>query len=631
MNRDKRFERPPETPQAQFQTPSRPTTRVSKSTTASKRIASPRILGSVHPRKRDSLPNPRVQSTLTQIDFVTQTTQLDDEGLEYLDNSGLPANTHEPSINEGSDDNSQQRSTTRTRPTPTVFEKDDDHPKRRRKSVGVNGRGSEPSHSIRKSQAKRKPTEKPPTKRDKTLTQMDFVRRYIPIDDEDNDMNLGYIQPTFQRSTPRTLKKEVKVESMDLKTQPSPTSARRNRRVLEAELDLSTGEPISDAATSQAVDSGNTTYNGEIRGGPVTPLKRKLEIQSSQSPESPGLAIITSSQFRSATRSPLRQKAPEFARESENSIKEESPQSQQLVEDSQGQWHVSPEKTPTAESPKGLIASTQHPTFGERLASCAPPSQSTATPRQMSNDQEPKRTQRERTVVYETDAETDQSESEDSINEGPTSPPRLHESQICDTSIIQHDPWSHLPDDSQELPLPGVHSSDNQDYEPLSEAPMSDASAYYQRRQPATQFPHEPIPRLSTQRLRELFPNEGCSQHPNSGSAPPPTGQKFHGPFLQTQTQQSQDGEDPELVPESSPAQGQENDTEESQVVFQRPRLPESIQVESSQVVDRAKPRAGGLLSRTQLLTSSLMESVPLPDFWMGSQDSVGEPYSLPD
>ncbi|KAJ5923327.1 hypothetical protein N7454_008572 [Penicillium verhagenii] len=626
MNRDKRFERPPETPQAQFQTPSRPTTRVSKSTTASKRIASPRILGSAHPRKRDSLLNPRVQSTLTQIEFVTQTTQPDDEGLDYLDNSELPANTHEPSINEDSDDGLQQRSTTRTRPTPTVFEKDDDHPKRRRKSVGVNGRGSDP---IRQNE---NPQKKPPTKRDKTLTQMDFVRRYIPIDDEDNDMNLGYIQPTFQRSTPR----KVKVENMDPKTQPSPASARRNRRVLEAELDLSTGEPISDAGTSQAADSGNATYNGEIRGGPVTPLKRKLEIQSSQSPDSPGLAIITSSQFRSATRSPLRQKAPGFARESGNSVKEESPQSQQLVEDSQGQWHVSPEKTPTAKSPKGLMDSIQRPTFAERLASCAPPSQSTATPRQMSNDQEPKRTQRERTVVYETDAETDQSESENSINEDPTSPSRLHESQICDTSIIQHDPWSHLPDDSQELPLPEVHSSDNQDYEslsgePMSEAPMSDASAYYQRRQPATQFPHEPIPRLSTQRLSELFPNEGCTQHPNSGSAPPPTGQKFHGPFLQTQTQQSQDGQDPELVPESSPAQGQEHDTEESQVVFQRPRLPESIQVESSQAVERAKPRAGEPLSRSKLLTSSLMESVPLPDFWMGSQDSVGEPYSLPD
>jgi hypothetical protein len=30
-------------------------------------------------------------------------------------------------------------------------------------------------------------------------------------------------------------------------------------------------------------------------------------------------------------------------------------------------------------------------------------------------------------------------------------------------------------------------------------------------------------------------------------------------------------------------------------------------------------------------LTSSVMESIAVPNFWMGSQDSVGEPYSLPD
>ncbi|KAJ6095824.1 hypothetical protein N7486_006570 [Penicillium sp. IBT 16267x] len=641
MNHHQGPERPPETPQAQFKTPSRPTTRVSKSTT-SKRTVSPHTSRSANPRTRDSLPSSRAQSTLTQIDFVTQTTQPDNDRLDYLEHSGPPANTYDQPvlINEESDDGSDYSSTLRTRPAQTTFKTGNDHPKRRRKSGGLNIRGSERGQNVRKSQTtrasvgpngKRKTTEKPATKRDKTLTQMDFVRRYIPIDDDDDDVNLGYIQPTFQRKTPKAIKKEVKIEDMDATSGPSSTSAKRNRRVLEAELDLSTGEPISDPGTSEAAENGNDIHNKSIFNGPITPQKRKLVIPSSQSPESPGLAIITSSQFLSATRSPLRQKAGIFKHEPRNHIKEESPKSQQLVEDSQGPGHASPEKTPTAGSPKVLIASSQRPTFAERLASCAPSTESMTTPRQLPHVHEPKRTQEERMVVYETDAESDQSDPENNMNDDPTSPSRLHESEVQGAHTSRA-PWSPLADDSQELPLPDVQSSDNQDYDPSSEAPMSDGSMYYQRMQKATQFPHEPIPALNTQRLFELFPNEGSTQYAKSGppSAPASSAQKFAGPFLQTQTQ-SQDGEEPEIVPESSPIREQENNTEESQAVFQRPRVPESIQVESSQPVNQAGIGVGKALSRSQLLTSSVMESVPLPNFWMSSQESVGEPYTLPD
>lgn len=631
-------ERPPETPQAQYKTPSRPTTRISKSTT-SKRAASPRISGSTNPRPRYSLPNSRAQSTLTQIDFVTQTTQPDNEQLDYLEDSGRPANTHDQPvlINEESDNGPDYRSTLRARSAQTKFESDNDHPKKRRKNVGVNVGGSERGQSIRKSQTprasvipkgKRKAPEKPATKRDKTLTQMDFVRRYIPIDDDD-DMNLGYIQPTFQRKISKPIKKGIKVEDMDASTRPTLNSAKCNRRILEAELDLSTGEPISDPGTSQAAENGSNNHDG-----PTTPHKRKLEIPSSQSPESPGLAIITSSQFLSATCSPLRQKPLNLAPEQVNHIKEESPKSQQLVKDSQSQGHACSEKTPRAGSPKMIIASSQRPTFLERLASCAPSTESITTPRQLSNDHEPKRTQGERTVVYETDADSDQSDAEDSVDNDPTTPSRLYESQVQGADM-SHAPWSPLPDDSQELPLPDVQPSDNQDYDPSSEAPMSDGSMYYQRMQKATQFPHESIPALNTQRLLELFPNEGSTQYAKSGPppAPNPSAQNFAGPFLQTQTQtQDQYGGEREIVPESSPIREQEDKTEESQTVFQRPRVPESVQVESSQpFVGQTKNAVGKALSRSQLLTSSVMESVPLPNFWMSSQESVGEPYTLPD
>ncbi|KAJ5646820.1 hypothetical protein N7490_003192 [Penicillium lividum] len=634
MKRHQGPKRPPETPQAQFKTPSRPTPRVSKSTT-SKRTASPHILGSTNPRKRDSLSSSLAQSTLTQIDFVTQTTQPDDEALDYLEDSWPLPNTNDQPvlINEDIDDDPDHRSSLRSRPGHSTFGTDDDHPKRRRKSVGVNGRGSEQGNSVRKNQTpqssvgpkkKRKSSEKPTTKRDKTLTQMDFVRRYIPIDDDDdNDMNMGYIQPTFQRNTPKDIKMIGRPNITDSESRPTPTSAKRNRRLPEVELDLSTGEPISDSGTSQAAGNSDILHDGAMVDGPVTPHKRNIEIPSSQSPESPGLAIITSSQFRTATHSTSKQKIRNFAYGNDNHIKEESPKSPLVVEDSQGQGHGSPEKTPTA-------GASQRPTFAERLASCAPSTESMATPRPTSNVQQSKRTERQRTVVYETDAETDQSGSEDNVNDDPTTPSRSHESQVHDALISNHIPWSPLVDDSQELPLPNVQSSDNQDDDPASEAPMSDASLYYQRMQPATQFPHGSIPSLNTQRLSELFPNEGSTQYVKSApipAAPSLSGQKFPGPFLQTQTQ-SQEGEEPEIVPESSPVRGQENSMEESQVVFQRPRVPESVQVESSQPVAQAHAERGKALSRSQLLTSSVMESVPLPNFWMGSQDSVGEPYS---
>lgn len=210
------------------------------------------------------------------------------------------------------------------------------------------------------------------------------------------------------------------------------------------------------------------------------------------------------------------------------------------------------------------------------------------------------------------------------MDNDPATPTRQHARA---SRPSQHSPGPSI-GGSPELPPPDVHRYPDADPGPVSEAPMSDASIYYQRMQPATQFPHEPVPALNTQKLSELFPNEGSTQYPRLSTSKP---QISPAPFSQSQAE-SQDADQTEIVPESSPVRESENNTEEDQVVFQRPRIPESVvQVESSQPVDRGSQRPGGLLSRSQLLTSSVMESVPLPQFCMGSQDSVGEPYSLPE
>ncbi|KAJ5776462.1 uncharacterized protein N7511_001473 [Penicillium nucicola] len=277
------------------------------------------------------------------------------------------------------------------------------------------------------------------------------------------------------------------------------------------------------------------------------------------------------------------------------------------------------------------------PPPAEHYSSSAPPTESVSD-YQLSEANEPpndRARKTERTVVYETDADTDYGESDNEYsNRDSLTPSPEKQVQAIGTQKI-HNVQGSPEDDSQVLPLPDVPSSSGLKYlpsddAPPSEPPMSDASAYYHRMHAATQFPHEPIPSLSTQKLAELFPQEDSPQSAKLEPCKTSSQIPRSGPFHQTQTQSQGDKESTEMVPESSPTRERESQTEASEPLFQRPRAPDSVvQVESSQAVDRKWP--GRVLSRSQLLTSSVMESVPLPTFWMNSQDSVGEPYSLPE
>ena len=649
MKHHQKHERSPELPEPCFKTPNRPsppaTSMTSKSTTSTETKS--RISTPGRSWKGSLLPgSARAQSTLTQIDFVTQATQSDDGQLDYIDTSRPRENTLQnqaPSKDDRFDNDTDNMLSTRAISGTSTFGKNDDHPKRRRQSAVVNSRAPEQGHSLRKSQTprtslagkgKRKSAQKSAAKRDKTLTQMDFVRRYITIDDEnDDDLRLGYIQESPQHGPDRNGQKTPATKEMNLEST-THHSAKRQRRNLEAEIDLSTGEPISDTGNGLNGNRNDVPHDPLLPDAPVTPHKsRKLEIPSSQSPESPGLAIITSSQFRSATRSPLKQKSSNFAHDTGHSIKEESPINKQIVENPKIEGHKSPRTTSALGSPKSEMTPTQQPSnLLERLASLVPSSRP-GSQRQSQNDSASRleRRRRERTVVYETDAETDDSDPENVNRNPPATPNRAHEIQgdgarpVHQTSALPIDD-----DDSYELPLPGVESPVDLGSPPESEAPMSDASLFYQRMQPATQFPHEPIPALNTQKLSELFPYEGSTQY-NKPGPEPGFSQRIPGPFLQTQTQ-SQEADQTEIVPESSPAREQENSIQDKAAAFQRPYAPDSVvQVESSQPVDGIHNRARKVSSRSQLLTSSVMESVPLPQFCMSSQDSVGEPYNLQD
>ncbi|EKV16205.1 hypothetical protein PDIG_09170 [Penicillium digitatum PHI26] len=650
----------PETPRNQPRNPRRssPPDLLSTATkTISARNRSPQLSTSASTRKRTSLP--RVQSTLTQIDFVTQPTPSNDDQLGYIDEHKRHDDTQEthqrPNVDDGSDKDSDYlpvppvRSECVSKFKMSERERDSNQRPQKRRSSGIVSQDANRSHGARKSETPRasvrlkggrKFLEKSVGKRDKTLTQMDFVRRYITIDDDDDDVNMGYIQPIPQK---KNIQYE-KTEHARKVNQPQPmkraTPAKRKRRAFEEELDLSTGEPISQPKEAQESNTGSRVEGEHASTIPVTPRKYGTrEIPSSQTPESPGLAIITSSQFRSATRSPSKWKLLNLTDHPLQPIKEEFLEARRVAENSQvpgGESLPRPTTLDSLSSYKNLIHSDL--TTTEEFTSSAPATESISQklPIEANGNSRNETTKRERTVVYETDADSEYGDSEDNLDRRSVTPSLKKNRRAFgppdSSQVTQHSPESPK-DDSQELPLPAVQSSPGLDDAPPSEGPMSDASICYQRMHAATQFPHEPIPTLNTQKMSELFPHEGSSQYTNLGAWRPYFQKQVRGPFSQTQTKsQEGDKESTEMVPESSPIQERVCGIESGDGSFQRPRVPGSVvQVESSQAVDRDPQWKGRVLSRSQLLTSSVMESVPLPNFWNGSQDSVGEPYSLPE
>lgn len=623
----------PTTSREQFHTPRRRNSQELPATVnVIKRNRSPEsTLGSS--RKRTSLP--RAQSTLTQIDFVTQHTAPDDEGLDYIEDCrGNTLISQNPDLNDGPGNDSDYL------PTPAVRsarparitrlkmnerERGSSERTQKVKNSGSGDRDADQGHKLRKSQTPRsslrsksgrKSVEKSTAKRDKTLTQMDFVRRYITIDDDD-EVNMGYIQ-----TTPH--KENTKIEEeTPLPKQPQPTkhatSAKRQPRVFEEELDLSTGDPISQPNAVQERDLGIENESRLASIGPSTPHKSRMrEIPSSQTPESPGLAIITSSQFRGETRSPSKKESWKPASHSIPLLKEESPQTRRVAD-------VLPNSGNRSLLRPETIDQNMHDSLD------IPPARSHSQEIPRGGIQSPSNeiVKKERTVVYETDADSDYEEYEENLNRDTATPTPKKTTQLARQQVssqVTRTASESPKDDSQELPLPGISSSPNLDDAPPSEPPMSDASVYYQRMHAATQFPHEPIPTLNTQKMAELFPQGDSSQIQKPGPIKP-TQDQVPGSFSQIHPPSQGEKDPTEMVPESSPIRGGENEA-----TCQRSRAPKSVvQVESSQAVDQNFQWKGHVLSRSQILTSSIMESVPMPNFWMGSQDSVGEPYSLPE
>ncbi|KKK16168.1 hypothetical protein AOCH_002149, partial [Aspergillus ochraceoroseus] len=552
------------------------------------------------------------QPTLTQIDFVTvsQNVGLDDE-LDYI---GAPCNPPEViEVNDDDDDAdylpTRPSRTSRVRgvrfgPTPTA-----DTLSKPRRPDGEVKRGRRKSSDRVKSHGKDKGIQK----KDKTLTQMDYVRRYLPLESDD-DVKLEYTYVTSKKKEPLPQPDTIlKHEDMEMnQTLKSEVPSQRKRRKLTPTL-----------------DSNDMDRDGEEQGispppppPPVTPRKTaRPEIPSSQSPESPGIAFISSSQFRGATQSPGVRASKAL---SELYVKEESLE----LGDSDGAHETSRRTVlfrSSASSPHD-ISDCPAPVPQVLNRPSSPGLSGSLTTRadgsHDSHSEHPATTQR--TVIYETDADTDYDEFQDDLPDTLSSREEHENLKHNNQPADGEDNSSSSILDSQELPpLPLSEPDAGSGPLPSENHLESDISICYQRLQPATQFPLEPIPTINTQKMAELFPESSTTMQPMA-SPRQVSSMNGHHPShdergLQTQNQtQSQSRSQsiseyqaektPDVVLESSPITRHADSGPHGRVAV--------VQVESSQPVDKlplpgiAGPDSGprGILSRSQILTSSVME-----------------------
>ncbi|OGM50498.1 hypothetical protein ABOM_000844 [Aspergillus bombycis] len=634
-----------QTSQKQFQTPDKPpgpstvSDGLRGSLSSKKRTGTPASPASTFKSwKRTSFAGARDQPTLTQIDFVTQVSQpqSDDDDLDFIDEApenGTRRHKEVIEIADDSDNDADYRPPSNSRASRAHgvrFDRDANNVGSKQSRVvsqdaGPSKRGRRKSGDGVKGNKKGKNNQQ----KDKTLTQMDYVRRYLKIEpDEDVKLEYTYTTPHKHERKSHNLPPPNAEDMARGPNDTYATSSESKRRKLDHEL-RSNGE------VELAKDSKAT----RLFGGPVTPRKpSRSEIPSSQSPESPGLAIITSSQFRGATRSPLKRESPT---PTVKRIKEESPgydrvnHSPQSLERTLHLDSIPPSmkshppptiKLTSKESLETNASSTQsHSTKGATVTK-----EGTNTLHEL--DEHPLTTQR--TVVYETDAETDS----DDIPDNGLNIPGLPSEEATANQFHTYEDDNKLPnEDSQELP-PIPPSGLDFECGPLQlETNLpSDASIYYRRPQQATQFPLEPIPAINTQKMAELFPDH--QQEPATASEF--RSSPYRPLYTQTQTQsqtQDQDKSSTDIVPESSPIVRCESGNIPNAAIQRGPATRESVvQVESSQPADRFQRKADadgssqprGIISKSALLTSSVMESIPLPAFILGSQDSIGEPYS---
>ena len=633
-------------------------TRLSLSSSSSKRSTNPLPSISEPSFSKDTTPlsspnDPNDQTTLTQISFVSKTREVpdsDSEALDYLDEdrqlvdqgSGHRDESKAIAVNPGSPDrgwvdgsNSKARRRPSSARQPRTVRFDDDESTTEHTGYSKKTGVSEGKKALRKSvEGKRRKStvigansSKGKAKgSNRTLTQMKFVKPFVVIKsdsaDEDDDVKLDYIskspRPADSKKT-CVLRSVGNVEGSlshnEVSSQQGFTGPKRRK--------------LSDEPTAN-VDEINSAAR-KRRENPVTPRKLfRREVPSSQTPDSPGLCQITSSQFREAARSPLKDASPNIMMRPSR-LRSPSPARNK-------QTDGAPDSDP-ASALHGSTLSYSHflqnsPILGDELEQIGYATPKALSPKNpmlntnrtllASNDQPDgrydsrnKATNSERTIVYETDNESQPEGFETAPIDSPLRQTDGSIRERMDQSHRHHRKLSISSEANMEPAQPGYSE----------ELSSSCSSICHQRQHLSTQFPAGPIPLLNTQKANELFPQD--SSPLAQGGAEASLRRQSLG-----RTSESQPQGAGQTVSRASMGK-----VETSSLVGSPTATNDSVvQVESSQPADwltrltrnSEGSSSQGMLSRSQLLPSSLMESIPVPVFWPPSQDENAlEP--LPD
>ncbi|RAO66414.1 uncharacterized protein BHQ10_002426 [Talaromyces amestolkiae] len=506
--------------------------------------------------------------------------------------------------------------------------------KKRKSSVLISG-GPKISKSIRRNN---KGSAQKETKRNKTLTQMDFVRRFIPLPDSDEeDLNL-YENPLAAKEEDDKTKGHT-VEKDDLED----LTPRKRRKLNDENI---TPSPAIKSKVSPA--EKKPTLLGVPGVQPKTPQKeRRFEIPSSQTPETPQETYVASPSIRQVSRFSIERLSNTIDTNISGSSLREAPEETQDQQDDT--------RPPDLEvAGDDIVASTMISSSQLLLSGTKEQTtiQETDAMKQTSQPPEPPPLSSPpmRTVVYDTDAETDYGELEDdnlpeisigakALEEWPEpidNSSRDHTSQNCDYS----DDLPPVPNSGTDLEIIGNFLSDT--------TLPSESSVYYRRPARYTQYPNEPVPMMNTQQVAKLFPviedhdDSASTIQTSIPSTRDPAASTCHehsnvlSSEMETPTQDDSVNRSIQVVPESSPITRSYDAARSASNTMAPPPARESIVlVESSQLVDRLNRQLDSvdagkslrrLFSTRDFLTDSVMESIPAPP-GMASQDSIGEPY----
>ncbi|OAX79548.1 hypothetical protein ACJ72_06130 [Emergomyces africanus] len=481
---------------------------------------------------------------------------------------------------------------------------------------------------------------------DRTLTQMGYVikpsssyhgrranRLHAGLDNGKRGVTLEIIGEESDAEMGDGALQETKLQCGD---QVSRRSMKRKAPVANAE-----GYPArSEISSTSSHFGGEASVAVPAVPAPVTPQKPiRLEIPSSQSPDSPDLMLYPWSFKQPPPRFP-------FAPVSDNLVSKKAPSSA-LKNECKTPMHISqvaqfeipessfnsvgtgsPTRSCVNESALGLetTPATSPPLPEEdsntTLSTLSHNSPKPAQARKEDQEAEPRdpgtavhgATKCKKSVIYETDAESEDEE-------------------LYDSRLDNHDGDDNLHD------LPVQHRNSDQeicDKFPGS-SPGSEPSMLYYRKPMSLAFdPPSELDNIGTQRLAELFP-ELEAETQECENPPLATVLNEHEAELvmadDVPTRRAGETSHMDLIPDSSPDSSPRRQSDTTTEHNASPLLSQLVLlVASSQQnnMENADPGCAdrihsesdyqGLVTVSQLLTDSMMESVPGPPMWMSSQ-----------